>query len=181
MLQREFGFSPYQTGGCPVYRKKSKNILQALQVLNAVLDVLYQSILRGSFGCTLWLNSWQLILVSTFVFSRWSESSILQRRKIKIQSEKVWHVASDVWDAWCIGALLVAFCGLNYIFGAVQFSPLLGRVREKWQCQSGLRENGIGSTHSMQPKSTQKCEGKTQFRFNHQCIGEKAVIDMLQN
>ena len=23
----------------------------------------------------------------------------------------------------------------------------------------GLRENGIGSTHSMQPKSTQKCEG----------------------
>ena len=120
--------------------------------------------------CKVFLVAFCDLVVTTFVFSRWSESSILQRRKIKIQSEKVGHVASDVWDAWCTFALLVAFCGSNYIFGAVQFSPLLGRVGEKWQCQSGLRENGIGSTHSMQPKSTQKCEGKTQFSVNHQCI-----------
>ena len=127
-------------------------------------------LLAWKYGCVkFWTNIMSGFIYVCFfslVRARWWESSILQRRKIKIQSEKVWHVASDVWDAWCTFALLVAFCGSNYIFGAVQFSPLLGRVGEKWQCQSGLRENGIGSTHTMQPKSIQKCGGKTQYRVN---------------
>ena len=128
------------------------------------------------------------LVVSTFVFFsvvrvRWSESSILYCRggKLRFKARK-FDMLLQMFGTFV--ALLCTFgCVLllKLYFRWVQFSPLLGRVREKWQCQSGVRENGIGSTHSMQPKSTQKCEGKTQFRFNHQCIGEKAVIDMLQN
>ena len=125
------------------------------------------------------------LVVSTFVFSRWSELGgenppYCRGGKLRFKARK-FDMLLQMFAT--LGALLCTFgpvLRLKLYFRWLQFSPLLGRVREKWQCQSGLRENGIGSTHSMQPKSTQKCEGKTQGQssMHH---GEKAVIDMLQN